>query len=151
MLGIEAGREYRALMVFCTLPAGCIAVPVTDSESEPHLHAGEFAIVDPHDLEPVSGELFLIRWMNGREAFVSVKERGPEGWMIGAPGHPWAKAGGPQRPVDECLRLAARFGAVDGPISRRYLIEKLQGRVVGVLGEQACGTCPRRVGRLERS
>jgi len=131
---VVAGREYRALMMLHTLPRGCVGVSVFDDDGEPHLKKGEVAVVDPEDREPANGELFLIRWEGGREAFVSVKER--EGcWMIGAPGHPWARAGKP-RPMDQAVRLAQRFGAVDGPIRPDYLREKLVGRVMGIMAPE---------------
>ena len=62
--------EYRALMVYDHVPAGCTLQLVGDEESAPHLRPGEFAVVDTEDTEPQNGELYLIRWMSGGTSIV---------------------------------------------------------------------------------
>jgi hypothetical protein len=133
--------DFRAFLLMDAPPAGCLCVPVTDEKSLPHLRPGEFAIVDPTDRAPYSGEVFLIEWNGGRREFVSVKERparrldaapGDCAWWVGAPGQPW-RAPSVKVSRERVMQEASMFGLVDGPLDRDHLQEKLVGRVVGIL------------------
>ena len=57
---LQPVTDLRALEQFDTVPAGCTGMVVTSTRFAPHLRAGEIAVVDPNDKEPVSGELFII-------------------------------------------------------------------------------------------
>jgi len=50
----------RALTMYDAIPAGHIGVLVENGAFEPHLHAGEFAIVDTSDKERQVGELYVL-------------------------------------------------------------------------------------------
>lgn len=67
-------EPLRALLVYDTLPAGCIAHTVTKDDLGPHLRPGEFAIIDPADRDPVRGELYLV----ARDSR-ALSETGPSG------------------------------------------------------------------------
>ena len=67
--------EYRALTVFDRLPEGCIAFPVVDALSMPHLRLGEIAVCDGTDREPQHGELFVIEWSSGRQSIMQAAAR----------------------------------------------------------------------------
>jgi hypothetical protein len=60
MRGSEACGVLRALEVMQSAPLGCILQAVTSGDTEPHLHCGEFAIIDTTDREPIIGELYII-------------------------------------------------------------------------------------------
>jgi len=69
------GEALRALTMFDHVPVGCILQLVVDDDSAPHLRAGEFAIVDTTDTEPQHGEVFLVRWSNGRTSIQQLLAR----------------------------------------------------------------------------
>ena len=58
-------EPLRALPLFGSCPAGCQLHIETTEANDPHIRAGEFAVIDPTDCEPVHGELFLVRWNGG--------------------------------------------------------------------------------------
>ena len=60
MSSLHFFRELRALDVLDVVPAGHIAVLVRGDQFEPHLYAGEFAIIDTADTERVFGELYAL-------------------------------------------------------------------------------------------
>ena len=134
--------EYRAFLLMSELPAGSIAFPVTDERGWPHLRIGEFAVVDPSEREPISGEIYLMQSDSGRRSLVSLKAYpnttmapGPRKWWVGAPAYPWKKPGTPRRSRDELFALLARYGMCDGPMGEGpHLARMMAGRVVGVLG-----------------
>ena len=60
-LAIPAG-EYRALTVYSEVPDDWgAALRIPDDRFAPHLRRGERAVVDEYDLEPVSGEIFVVK------------------------------------------------------------------------------------------
>lgn len=105
------------------MPAGHIAVPVTNTRWAPHLKPGEFAILEVEDTEPQFGELY--------------------GLMIGTRHGPRLKIVQPYRSrlFAGCDGVMYGFGratpgtilAADGPLGREYWHRKCRGRVVGVL------------------
>ena len=51
----------RAILeVMQSVPPGCIAHPVPDEDTAPHLHCGEFAVIDTRDRDPIIGEIYVI-------------------------------------------------------------------------------------------
>jgi len=68
--------EYRALMMYDTLPAGCIAVQCTDNYSYPHIRPGEHVVVDTADRAPRHLELYVIEWSNGRRVICQARNTG---------------------------------------------------------------------------
>lgn len=144
------GAEYRAYMIHAHIPDGCIVVPVTDNRGAPHLRMGEFAIVNPADRDPKSGEVYLVQWEGGSRSIMSIKafpnhcvDASPERpfeWWLGGAAFPWRKPGSQKRSMKECLALLARYGSNDGPITDvGYLKSKLVGRIVGIFQEKAEG------------
>jgi hypothetical protein len=69
-MNLVPSPELRALLVMGGVPHGCKLHPITNEDSAPHLRPGEFAIIDTTDTEPQSGELYLIRWLNGGTSIV---------------------------------------------------------------------------------
>lgn len=114
-----ASSEYRALMLFEDLASGCFVFPVTDALNAPHLRAGEFAVIDPEDLEPQHGELFLVQWCTGGRALRQIVSRPCQNTELG-PFLGWWTRG-----------LASIY--VDGPRTTERIREALVGRVVGIL------------------
>jgi len=53
--------QYRALTLYEAAPLDCGTVLVPNDAFAPHLTAGEWAVIDPDDNEPVAGELFVIK------------------------------------------------------------------------------------------
>lgn len=129
-------QEYRALLLFADLPAGCIAHPVTDHHLAPHLRPGEFAIIDSADREPVNGELFLVAWMgrpgpDGKEdgALCQVYRRDGS-WLVGSLRRHRSRA-----KVERMIR-EGRYDALgwsNGPYCDGALERQIRGRVVGIL------------------
>lgn len=135
-------RTIRALDLFDHLPVGCIAVPIEDVFSSPHLKPGELAIIDTGDCSPAHGEVYGVRWGDGRlgasgrvrikqlrHAMVNITGEGaPDSlvWYIGDVVHPksadeaeaWCEAG--------VLRLT------EGPMLEEGVRRLLLGRVIGV-------------------
>lgn len=116
--------EVRALTLYDVVPAGHMAVPVTNSRWSPHLMPGEFAILEVADTEPQFGELY--------------------GLMIGTMGKPMLRIVQPYRSrlFAGCYGVMFRFdqprrpsGSVmtDGPLIREHWHRTCRGRVVGVL------------------
>jgi hypothetical protein len=92
MNAITTSQEYRALMMFDRLPAGCISFMCTDDYSAPHIRPGEFVVVDTSDRQPRHLELYVIQWENGRRVICQARDTGrktieqPEesAWSIGS-------------------------------------------------------------------
>lgn len=118
--------DFRALTLHDVVPAGHIAVPVLHSRWEPHLRPGEFAILDPSDVEPQHGELYGLSIQSPRY---------PSGTVL--------KIVQPYRSklFAGCDGVTFRFGQhrpgvlhyVDGPLSREGWRKTCRGRVVGIL------------------
>lgn len=115
--------EVRALELHDVVPAGHIAVPITNARWAPHLKTGEFAIIDVSDTEPQTGELYglTVGSRNGPKLHIVQPFRWPV--MEGSDG------------------VMFRFGqpkpgtvlATDGPLRRDHWHRTCRGRVVGVL------------------
>ncbi|WP_311274809.1 hypothetical protein [Methylobacterium sp. WCS2018Hpa-22] len=134
-------QELRALLVYDALPNGCIAKPVKDGGLAPHLHPGEFAIVDTTDCDPVHGELYFVAWMgraaaNGSEdgdlAQAYRRELNSDGtaWWVGSMRR--------QISAEDRARAIANhdwsaFGWSNGPYKEGALERQIRGRVIGIL------------------
>ncbi|AWN47144.1 hypothetical protein DK419_13155 [Methylobacterium terrae] len=139
--------ELRALPLFDSLPAGCIAHPVADNEAAPHLRLGEFAVIDTVDRDPIHGELFVIRYrspvydLGYRDRIVQTNlrvYRSPAGEDV----RWWACPYQRPRSLDELhqwLNEGRMVGLSDGPYCPGMLEEKLVGRVVGLLASAVEG------------
>lgn len=118
----------RSFIVYDRVPAGHAAYPITDDRNAPHLHMGDFAIIDPSDTDPCEGELFLMEWHSSPghySANETFSKPGITGWCIGPVAQPeWVKeaiaAGAP--PVRWC----------DFGYKTEALRERLMGRIVGL-------------------
>jgi hypothetical protein len=92
MNAITTSQEYRALMMFDRLPAGCISFMCTDDYSAPHIRPGEFVVVDTSDRQPRHLELYVIQWENGRRVLCQACDTGRKiieqpaenAWSIGS-------------------------------------------------------------------
>ena len=133
-------QALRALPTLAELPPGCIAQPVTDDASWPHLMPGEFAIVDTADRTPVHGELFVIRYADprsetGHVAHIVEIHRRPSRDEPG--GHRWWAAPYVRpRSVDELAEWIEEGRPLilsQGPFAPGGLEGKLTGRIVGIL------------------
>lgn len=127
----------RAFIVCDRLPEGTIPFMLTDESMEPHLRAGDIAIIDTDDREPQHGELFLTEWGSHRRTIVEVGNFPRPECIRPRPG---------SRPVQQyynCYwrgasyhldgRLAERSRWFDGPIADWALEDRLVGKVVGIL------------------
>jgi hypothetical protein len=132
--------ELRAFDVMTSIAPGHAMVLVTSDHSEPHFHAGEFAVIDTTDRE--------IRWGN---AYAVNQRGGPAIWAIhDEPPERRARRQHPERAcawlhpllrhapseIDRLLDLGRmpRYGLrmSDGPIHLDYLQGLILGHVVGI-------------------
>ncbi|MBN8998868.1 MAG: hypothetical protein J0H54_05580 [Rhizobiales bacterium] len=116
MVPFEHQPELRALLPFSEIPAGHLTVLVRDRRFWPHLHQGEFAVVDMSDREPEHRELFVIAYSDSRLQC----------------GHVYEVCETVLRDRDGLWSMRHGHGTcTEGPIELRYLREKLVGRIVG--------------------
>jgi hypothetical protein len=133
--------ELRALTRFDQLPNHCGTFHVADAGSEPHLHIGEYAVVDVLDTEPQHGELYILQNQGGcrRRWLCCIREdQGVKNGSYRIGNDPsvqywWAGDLRGFRQTSE--RVAGSIpvfaGLSDGPYSTEHLRSKLVGRVVG--------------------
>ena len=123
--------ELRALECFDNVPQGCRLHLQADDRHAPHLRVGEFAVIDPTDRQPVSGELYMVRWADtGREAVMQVLIRDEGVWF--------APLNRP-RNADEAatwMRTGRPIWTGDGPLGPEFLSEYIIGRVLGIFQAQ---------------
>ncbi|WP_298090043.1 S24/S26 family peptidase [uncultured Sphingomonas sp.] len=129
----------RSFIIYDDLPAGCIAFQVPDDSSAPHLHAGEFVVIDPADRDPAEGELFAITWKSNIQQDWQIVQmdlregrygrngmmRNDTMWFVGAPA-PQAMMSLAGRPVGPALRRCS------GPYDDDYLRDIAHGRIIGL-------------------
>ncbi len=146
--------EYRALEVFISISARYSLFPVTRTGFEPHLRVGEIAVVDESDVEPLNGELFVIKI---RSPFAEHPDgcvrRLAQIWPVehtGVDGEPFIGwwHGDLCRPrgmaeVEEWFAKGRMITLCDGPMRLEHMRERIVGRVVGVFQSSAEG--PRRL------
>lgn len=145
--------EYRALMLYDTLPAGCIAFPCTDAYSEPHIRPGEWVVVDTTDRQPRQGEVYVIQWNNGRRNICQAHRRpsrtsnappGAQQWFVGGLSNPRGRiAMDAMVNAYMCGEITMhQLGWSEGPFADDggYLQSKLIGAVVGLyVGQEGGG------------
>lgn len=126
----DATGELRALTLLDALPPGCRALAIRDDRHAPHLRAGEVAVIDPADCDPVHGELFAVQYGDGPTVMQTVWRTTGNltAWWCVSLDDPksWAEC---QARMDagRALYLA------DGPYRPGGLEERTLGRVVGLL------------------
>lgn len=136
-------------IVFEQLPHGCFALEVTDYDSEPLIHRGEFVVIDPNDCEPVFGSLFLRRYNSVPDlAIVEVLVSPFRKPSPGRKSRVMLASHNRPRTIDEqvaCLKVGGRMGWADGPFEVEgplawYIGSIILGRVIGLyaVGELAC-------------
>lgn len=138
MNAIALHSQLRALMMFNTLPEGCIAFLNTDDYSLPHIRAGEFVVVDTNDHTPRNGELYCVQFDSGRRCLgqtrVSIHQPkdkpDTQYWTIGALRNPGPGVITKNMPLNQALAIC---GWSDGPYDDlEYLSSKLVGSVIGI-------------------
>lgn len=135
--------EYRALMAYSELPAGCKVMPVSNGACHPHLRLGEFAVFDPSDRRPQHGELYVIGVRNIHDklrcnihqvrATTERDERYRKwrAWWYGplkpdilpTKGHATEAA---------AMQAPLRFYLSEGPMLWTGIRQKILGRVIGI-------------------
>lgn len=150
---VDLAGEYRALTVYDRVPDEWSKIhSVDDDRFAPHLKRGEWALVDPFDREPISGELYIVK-INDTFApcgftrqLVQLRQRAPDerytpggGWMLH---FSIIRHYGRRLTTDEIFQKlrTGEMAMCDGPLNERGIREKILGRVVGViLGEREDG------------
>jgi hypothetical protein len=146
MSTVTLPQEYRALMMFDRLPAGCISFLCADEYSAPHIRPGEFVVVDTTDRTPRHLELYVIQWANGRRVICQARDTGRKtieqpdenAWSIGSLQGIRGRAAVAEY-VDHALAAAAGtvptlrgLGWSDGWLTASGLSDKLVGCVIGL-------------------
>lgn len=153
--------EYRALPLYDVAPHGCGAVLVPDDRFAPHLQAGELAVVDPEDNEPIAGEIYLITVASPLEPD-GVKLKLVQLWTqrlrFGShtadgqvvPDHEdstgWWMRFGLKRPavlrafhtMEAAAAAPSSMALSDGPMREEGVRQKIVGRVVGIVLAKSC-------------
>lgn len=130
-------REAVPIQALSEVPQGCDLYLVPDDRNAPALRMGEFAIINPHACEFVSGALYLIRWQSGdgrecicevvRRTFNGTDGKAFEGIMFCALNRPRSR-----RELDDWIQTRRPLHMSDGPLSPEHLDRYIRGRVVGV-------------------
>jgi hypothetical protein len=122
-------RGLRSFIVYDDVPPRMTAFPITDDLNEPHLHTGDWVIVDPSDTEPSHGEIFIVEWKTapGRPRPMQVS------WMRRMAC--WAAAyASPTMMVERAgstTLTAVHIG--DFGYGTEYMRDVIKGRVIGIL------------------
>ena len=140
--------EYRALMMFDTLPAGCIAFTCMDEHSVPHIRPGEWVVVDTNDRQPRHLELYVIQWENGRRVICQARNSGiksverpdQDAWSVGslktirgrAAIESHINAAVARARKGETVPTITGLGWSDGYLAKDGLAKKLVGCVIGL-------------------
>jgi hypothetical protein len=123
------------LEVMQSAPPGCFLQAVTSGDTEPHLHCGEFAIVDTADREPIIGELYVIEHNSPLSSSGKRRRIVQVGRFAGSTlqdGSPALFVGSYAR--DQHIPGIGAVRMIDGAFSADDLRSQLIGRVIGVLG-----------------
>lgn len=151
--------EYRALSAYEAAPHDCGAVAVPDDRFAPHLRAGELAVIDPDDNEPVNGELYVVKISSQlaeggyRLAFVQLRSRDMQFGHRDTDGHwrpdehlsrgwwlhfrlihprPQAMPTGFST-IEEAVANVSSFSLCEGPLTDEGMRRWIVGRVIGVV------------------
>jgi hypothetical protein len=135
--GVAASDELRALAVIEDVPPGCALVQMQGRRHEPHVHDGEWVVIDTTAREIAFGELHLILHGNGpclwqvnriTSAIFDAATKAKCAWLS-----PLNKA---TFQCDGPLH-GANCHMSDGPIIIAELALDVLGRVVGILDPRA--------------
>lgn len=135
-MGINVAPQpgLRAYIILPRLPEGCASSIVPDDRAEPHLHAGDVAVIDPDDRTPDHGDLFLVQWTDGRQQIVETRRFKNSGAIVGWDGvtEYWQLCWSMKMwSVDGSASRAMRWA--DGPYSTEHVASKIVGRVVAIV------------------
>lgn len=130
--------EPRAFPIMDEVPPGHALFRVDDETHEPHLHDGEWVVVDTNDREIVWGELYLVLQSSGPILWQIIREKRPDSV------HPYPWSGGPpfawMSPLSKPsflpngdIDIRGPIHLSDGPISASTLQRDILGHVVGIL------------------
>lgn len=134
---IRAGTHHQAFPIFESLPPGCTIWPVQGTRHEPHLHEGEWAVVDCNDRTISHGEVYLLRqgrgatiWQVCNETEAQRQSRcDPSGRCV------WLKPLDNPRSAEDAMRrvmAGRRVHMSDGPAQADWIASLIIGRVVGM-------------------
>ncbi len=123
----------RSFIVYNGIRADDLVFEVTGHEAEPHLKAGDFAVIDTDDREPIHGEMYLIEFAGGQRTICEVVQRhghyGKGGvyeagyrWWLQWRVNVWKLSG----------EVDYRPTFADGPYATEHVMEKIVGKVVGI-------------------
>jgi hypothetical protein len=141
----ERVQEHNALVVYSTLPKGCISFPVTDEYSMPFIQPGEWVVVDTTDRTARVGDIFVIQWDSGSRNICQARHSAPM-WQRGRETPSWhvgSMKTSSREAFEEWLKEAdaeRRNGAIpvwqgawtEGPLELDHLESKLVGAVIGL-------------------
>ena len=137
----QPGRQpgLRSFIVYDTLPDGMAAFRLPDDRLDPHLRAGEFAVIDPGDREPMHGELFLVQFTSGPSPpriFEAFQLPGRETWGVRE-----TRLAPILSLTGKVLSKPIRWG--DFGYTREHLERLIIGRVIGIFAQPRAGLSPR--------
>jgi hypothetical protein len=124
-------EPLRALEVMRSVPAGCIAFPIADERSIPHLRLGEFAVIDKRDRDPIVGELYLREFSGPCGPIKKIVQVCTFGGATLEDGSPAYMVGSYVR--DQHIPGIGMTRMLDGAFSHDSLKLALAGRVIGIL------------------
>lgn len=124
----------RALEIFSRVPPGCVLHLQDDGSHEPHVHTGEWAVVDPTDTNVVTGELYLIGWPRCPRQSKTIMQvvlcrygDGSETVSLMPLNRPQSKA-----ELQEWLRSRRPIYMGESGLGIEHLPKYVRGRVVGI-------------------
>lgn len=129
-LAARPGTAHLGMPIFDRLLPDWETHQVTDGRHEPHIRAGELAVVDTSDKNFVSGELYLVQFKT--QVLVMQVCQYTEGMYFHPLNRPRTFAG-----VDRRIASGERLYVSDGPLRPECLPGRLLGRVIGVYHEIA--------------
>lgn len=125
--------ELRALEVFSDVPRGCFLFMQQDRSSEPHVHVGESAVIDPRDTEVINGEAYLIEWQNsGGRAICQVRLRFNDTAKCDVADFCPLNRPRSKSEFEERLRTGRDLFCSDTGLDAQYLPSYIKGRVIGI-------------------
>jgi hypothetical protein len=130
----EPQPEIRALPILDEVPSGYCLFHIDNARHEPHLHDGEWAVVDATDRTVVFGELYLILQSVGPVLHQVTRFGRPES-IIGYDGRPVAMLSPLNQPrmmPNGRVDPSGPLFLSDGPIYVDDLLPDVLGRVVGI-------------------
>jgi hypothetical protein len=126
---------FRALTLFDSLTSGLRTFQIENDDTEPHLHVGEYAVIDPTDREIQNGELYLIQMMRGDRRIREVRSGGVWNFVAWGPSPTWIIQRVAKRKPEYMFGILVEY-TVGGPwpdneLGRADLQSMMLGRVIG--------------------